>query len=46
MGGIEEMEGVWLGGRERMGKGREEERVTKLVLMSYIINIFRVFYPL
>ena len=41
MGGIREMVGVWLRGRER-----EEERVTKLVLMSYIINIFGVFHPL
>ena len=34
-----------VGGRERVGRGREE-RVTKLVLMSYIINISGVFYPL
>ena len=45
VGGIGEMEGVWLGGRERMGKG-EGGGVTKLVLISYIINTFGVFYPL
>ena len=34
-----------VGGRERVGRGLEE-RVTKLALMSYIIDISGVFYPL
>ena len=45
MGGIREMVGVWLG-EGRGWVGGREERVTKLVLMSHIINILGVFHPL
>ena len=45
MGGIREMVGVWLGEGRRWVGGREE-RVNKLVLMSYIINKSGVIYPL